>query len=72
MNYVHGKTHVMLAVGILSLFNLINFIFLHIYYSDLLNTFSALCLYTDENEERSMVEPASLENPKVKDLQEVV
>jgi len=29
-------------------------------------------LYTDENEERSMVEPASLENPKVKDLQEVL
>ena len=31
-----------------------------------LNTFLA-----DENEERSMVEPASLENPKVKELQEV-
>ena len=29
-----------------------------------------LC-FTDENEERSMVEPASLENPKVKELQEV-
>ena len=27
--------------------------------------------FTDENEERSMVEPASLENPKVKELQEV-
>ena len=30
-----------------------------------------LLLLTDENEERSMVEPMSLENPKVKELQEV-
>ena len=27
--------------------------------------------FSDENEERSMVEPASLENPKVKELEEV-
>lgn len=60
----------MLAVAILSLINLIFFHF-YTFVIYTYNTLSALCLYPDENEERSMVEPASLENPKVKDLQEV-
>ena len=37
----------------------------------IVSLFIFLLLLTDENEERSMVEPMSLENPKVKELKEV-
>ena len=40
------------------------------YCSHIVKTFNNL-YFTDENDKRSMVEPASLENPKVKELQEV-
>ena len=38
----------------------------------LYNKFGIVFWFSVENEERSMVEPASLENGKVKELQEVI
>ena len=66
MNYIHGK--ITLVAAILSLINLMNFYYLFLNYGHL---HFMLYICADENEERSMVEPASLENPKVKELQEV-